>query len=175
MTYATLTGTTVTLTFPLAAAEGLRHAIAVVAPQRPTSEREELWQVWGALVNPQPPRAAPRPENERRDGMRGLREVAVRQARPEPVDVMAVLDRLMSSPCDACNGDCGSANPPVIGCPQREAIEARATIAELIEAANRAHMALIGYLPAHRNAVTDEAIAKVSAALAHVGSAGGAL
>ena len=44
-------------------------------------------------------------------------------------------------------------------------------IAELIEAANRAHMALIGYLPAHRNAVTDEAIAKVSAALANVGGA----
>lgn len=52
--------------------------------------------------------------------------------------------------------------------------EARAAIAELIEAANHAHMALIGYLPAHRNAVTDEAIAKVSAALARVGSHGGA-
>lgn len=47
--------------------------------------------------------------------------------------------------------------------------QARAAIAELVEAANHAHMALIGYLPAHRNAVTDEAITKVSAALARVG------
>ena len=52
----------------------------------------------------------------------------------DKIDVMAVMDRLMRAPCDACSGDCGSANPPVIGCPQREAIEARAAIAELIEA-----------------------------------------
>lgn len=48
------------------------------------------------------------------------------------IDVMAVMDRLMSAPCDECSGDCGSANPPVIGCPQREAIEARAAIAAII-------------------------------------------
>lgn len=33
----------------------------------------------------------------------------------------------------------------------------------LYEALQAAHMALIGYLPAHRNAVTDEAIAKARA------------
>ena len=132
MTDATLTGTTVTLTFPLAAAEGLRHAIAVVAPQRPTSEREELWQVWGALVNPQPPRASPRPENESRDGMRGLREVAVRQARPEPVDVLATLE--------------GAGNFLIAkGATPADVValhEARATIAELIEAASAAEFHL---------------------------------
>ena len=129
MTDATLTGTTVTLTFPLTAAEGLRHAITVVAPQRPTSEREELWQVWGALVNPQPPRAAPRPENERRDGMRGLREVAGREgARPEPVDVLAVMD------------SCTDELEKQPGCYYTDAAklqEARAAIAELIEAASQ--------------------------------------
>lgn len=50
-------------------------------------------------------------------------------------------------------------------------LDARAAVAELIEGANAAHMALIGYLPAHHNAVTDAAIAKVSAALARVGGA----
>lgn len=132
MTDATLTGTTVTLTFPLTAAEGLRHAITVVAPQRPTSEREELWQVWGALVNPQPPRASPRPENESRDGMRGLREVAVRQARPEPVDVLATLE--------------GAGNFLIAkGATPADVValhEARAAIAELIEAASAAEFHL---------------------------------
>lgn len=138
MTYATLTGTTVTLTFPLAAAEGLRHAIAVVAPQRPTSERDMLASIYGALVNPQP---APK----------------VRAA-GAPVDVLAVYDRLLRE-------------VPMGAGHMQNIVAARAAIAELIEAANRAHMALIGYLPAHRNAVTDEAIAKVSAALARVGGA----
>lgn len=124
MTDATLTGTTVTLTFPLAAAEGLRHAITVVAPQRPTSEREELWQGWGALVNPQPPRATPRPENESRDGMRGLREVASRQASPEPMNVLATLE--------------GAGNFLIAkGATPADVValhEARAAIAELVEA-----------------------------------------
>ena len=44
--------------------------------------------------------------------------------------------------------------------------EARAAVAELVEAASAAHMALIGYLPPHRNAVTEAAIAKVVSALA---------
>lgn len=160
MTTATLTdAATVTLAFPLAAAEGLRHAITLAINERPTSERDMLASIYGALVNPQPPRAAPRPENERRDGMRGLRDVAGREgARPEPVDVLATLE--------------GAGNFLIAkGATPADVValhEARATIAELIEAANRAHMALIGYLPAHRNAVTDEAIAKVSAALARV-------
>lgn len=128
MTTATLTGMTITLTFPLAAAEGLRNAITVVAPQRPTSEREELWRIWGALVNPQPPRATPRPENESRDGMRGLREVASRQTRPEPVDVLATLE--------------GAGNFLIAkGATPADVValhEARAAIAELIEAAREA-------------------------------------
>lgn len=37
---------------------------------------------------------------------------------------------------------------------------------ELLAALERAHMALIGYLPAHRNAVTDAAINAASAAIA---------
>lgn len=44
--------------------------------------------------------------------------------------------------------------------------EASSAVAELIEATQAAHMALIGYLPENRNAVTDEAISKVRAALA---------
>ena len=60
----------------------------------------------------------------------------------DKIDVLAVMDRLMNAPCDACSGDCGSANPPVIGCPQREAIEARAAIAELINAASAAEFHL---------------------------------
>lgn len=146
MTTATLTdAATVTLAFPLAAAEGLRHAITLAIHERPTSERDMLASIYGALVNPQP---AP-----------------VRAARAT-VDVLAVMD------------SCTDELEKQPGCYYTDAAklqEARAAIAELIEAANRAHMALIGYLPAHRNAVTDEAIAKVSAAIARVGSAGGAL
>ncbi len=72
----------------------------------------------------------------------------------DKIDVMAVMDRLMRAPCDACSGDCGSANPPVIGCPQREAIEARAAIAELIEADREYDLAAAALLactnkPAH--------------------------
>lgn len=79
MTTATLTdAATVTLAFPLAAAEGLRHAITLAIHERPTSERDMLASIYGALVNPQPPRSAPRSEDEKRDGMRGLREVAGR-------------------------------------------------------------------------------------------------
>ena len=73
MTTATLTdAATVTLAFPLAAAEGLRHAITLALPQRPTSERDMLASIYGALVNPQP---AP----------------TVRAA-GAPVDVLAVMD-----------------------------------------------------------------------------------
>ena len=98
--------------------------------------------------------------------MRGLREVAGREgARPEPVDVLATLEGVGNFLIAE-----GATPADVVALH-----EARAAIAELIEAANRAHMALIGYLPDHRNAVTDEAIAKVSAALARAGSAGGAL
>lgn len=164
MTYATLTGTTVTLAFPLAAAEGLRHAIAVVAPQRPTSEREELWQVWGALVNPQPPRAAPRPENERRDGMRGLREVAGRKgARPGPVDVLATLE--------------GAGNFLIAkGATPADVValhEARAAIAELIEAAESALRR--EEFKQGPDAGNDGLVRRLRAALARVGAAGGAL
>lgn len=77
-----------------------------------------------------------------------------------PVDVLAVMD------------SCTDELEKQPGCYYTDAAklqEARAAIAELIAAAKHAHMALIGYLPAHRNAVTDEAIAKVSAALARVG------
>ena len=145
MTTATLTdAATVTLAFPLAAAEGLRHAITLAIHERPTSERDMLASIYGALVNPQP---AP----------------TVRAA-CAPVDVLAVLQRQIDIALSYGSDE------------RAEALQdMRAAIAELIEAANRAHMALIGYLPDHRNAVTDEAIAKVSAALARVGSAGGAL
>ena len=137
MTTATLTdAATVTLAFPLAAAEGLRHAITLAIHERPTSERDMLASIYAALVNPQP---AP----------------SVRAA-GAPVDVLAGYDRLLRE-------------VPMGAGHMQNIIAARAAIAELIEAANRAHMALIGYLPAHRNAVTDEAIAKVSAALARVG------
>lgn len=134
MTYATLTGTTLTLTFPLAAAEGLRHAITLAIHERPTSERDMLASIYGALVNPQPARAAPRTENERRDGMRGLREVAGREgARPEPVDVLAVMD------------SCTDELEKQPGCYYTDAAklqEARAAIAELIEAASAAEFNL---------------------------------
>ena len=76
-------------------------------------------------------------------------------SRAEPVDVLAVYERLLRE-------------VPMGAGHMQNIVTARAAIAELIEAANRAHMALIGYLPAHRNAVTDEAIAKVSAAIARV-------
>ena len=86
------------------------------------------------------------------------------------VDVLAVMDRLMSAPCDACNGDCGSANPPVIGCPQREAIEARAAIDELIEAAREMDAVFDTYVfdygvTQHGLSVKD----RISAAIARVG------
>lgn len=125
MTTATLTdAATVTLAFPLAAAEGLRHAITLAIHERPTSERDMLASIYGALVNPQPPRAAPRPENERRDGMRGLREVAGREgARPEPVDVLAVLQRQIDLALPYGNDE------------RAEALqEVRAAIVDLIEA-----------------------------------------
>ena len=91
-----------------------------------------------------------------------------------PVDVLAVMDAAIeaarSQLKDAQTE--GTAAASAFRSSQLDGIlQARAAIAELIEAANRAHMALIGYLPAHRNAVTDEAIAKVSAALARVGGA----
>lgn len=79
-------------------------------------------------------------------------------SRAEPVDVLAVMDALIHYAAMQSGG---------VGRDYHE--QARAAVADLIEAANRAHMALIGYLPAHRNSVTDEAIAKVSAALARVG------
>jgi len=41
----------------------------------------------------------------------------------------------------------------------------RDKLAKLVEAANAAHMALIGYLPAHRNDVTDAAIEQLGEAL----------
>lgn len=81
------------------------------------------------------------------------------------VDVLAVMDALVESSARVAAGGTVTADPHTVEVAKRT----RAAIAELIEAANRAHMALIGYLPAHRNAVTDEAIAKVSAALARVG------
>ena len=77
------------------------------------------------------------------------------------VDVMAVWDDVIDHATNKPERNCGTL------CGLRLE-DSRAAIAELIEAANRAHMALIGYLPAHRNAVTDEAITKVSAALARV-------
>lgn len=86
----------------------------------------------------------------------------------DKIDVMAVIDRLMRAPCDACSGDCGSANPPVIGCPQREAIEARAAIAELIKAAREVR----GWVP-HGPWFTDApraASARFDAALARFGA-----
>lgn len=139
MTTATLTdAATVILAFPLAAAEGLRHAITLAIHERPTSERDMLASIYGALVNPQP---AP----------------TVRAA-CAPVDVLAVMDALIHYAAMQSGG---------VGRDYHK--QARAAVADLIEAANHAHMALIGYLPAHRNAVTDEAIAKVSAALARVG------
>lgn len=139
MTTATLTdAATVTLAFPLAAAEGLRHAITLAIHERPTSERDMLASIYGALVNPQP---APK----------------VRAA-GAPVDVLEVYDRLLRE-------------VPMGAGHMQNIVAARAAVAELIEATNRAQMALIGYLPAHRNAVTDEAIAKISAAIARVGGA----
>lgn len=163
MTTATLTdAATVTLAFPLAAAEGLRHAITLAIHERPTSERDMLASIYGALVNPQPPRAAPRPENERRDGMRGLREVAGREgARPEPVDVLAVMDRarLFTDP----QSDGGEAF-------RDEVSLARAAIAELIEAVkaerDAATTRLSGILAGQKHA---GAVQRVSDALARVG------
>lgn len=86
----------------------------------------------------------------------------------ETIDVLEVMDRLMNSACDACSGDCGAANPPVISCPQREAIEARAAIAELIAAAIEAR----GWIP-HGPWFTDApraATARFDAALARIGA-----
>lgn len=127
MTTATLTDAdTITLAFPLAAVEGLRHAITLAIHERPTSERDMLASIYGALVNPQPARAAPRTENEMRDGMRGLREVAGREgARPEPVDVLATLEGVGNFLIAE-----GATPADVVALH-----EARAAIAELIKAA----------------------------------------
>lgn len=111
MTYATLTGTTVTLTFPLAAAEGLRHAITMAIHERPTSERDMLASIYGALVNPQP---AP----------------TVRAA-CAPVDVLAVMDALIHYAAMQSGG---------VGRDYHE--QARAAIADLIEAASAAEFHL---------------------------------
>lgn len=129
MTTATLTdAATVTLAFPLAAAEGLRHAITLAIHERPTSERDMLASIYGALVNPQPPRAAPRPEAERRDGMRGLRGVDGRAA---PVDVLAVMDRAAESAGEIVKASNGDFRAVIY---QDDLFKARAAIAELIEA-----------------------------------------
>lgn len=47
---------------------------------------------------------------------------------------------------------------------ERDALSAE--VGSLREALGQAHMALIGYLPAHRNAITDAAIESARAALA---------
>lgn len=77
---------------------------------------------------------------------------------PEPVSVLATLE--------------GAGNFLIAkGATPADVValhEARAAIAELIEAAQAGHMALIGYLPTHRNNVTDAAIEKLRAALANV-------
>lgn len=112
MTTATLTdAATVTLAFPLAAVEGLRHAITLAIHERPTSERDMLASIYGALVNPQP---AP----------------TVRAA-CAPVDVLAVMDLaaglLIGCPDDDVAEDCSA-----------DVAKARAAVAELIEAAESA-------------------------------------
>lgn len=76
------------------------------------------------------------------------------------VDVLAVMDEAAHAYAE-CRAEQGRG--AVLA---DDLLEARAAVAGLIEGANAAHMALLGYLPAHRNAVTDAAIAKVGAALA---------
>lgn len=92
---------------------------------------------------------------------------------PQGGDAVSALDVLAANVAVANTARQNDRYTSIVTCADcmMEAREALAAIAELIEAANRAHMALIGYLPAHRNAVTDEAIAKISAALARVGGA----
>lgn len=122
MTTATLTdAATVTLAFPLAAAEGLRHAITLAIHERPTSERDMLASIYGALVNPQP---APK----------------VRAA-GAPVDVLAVMARRQHGPeVDPDTGaDRGSCCEHAWADGWNDCIgnlaDARAAVAELIEAA----------------------------------------
>lgn len=55
--------------------------------------------------------------------------------------------------------------------PDNEMTNLRDQVTALVEAAHAAHMALIGYLPAHRNAVTDAAIEKIGSALKPFGGA----
>ena len=63
--------------------------------------------------------------------MRGLREVAGREgARPEPVDVLAVMDALVESTARLAAGGTVTADPHTVEVAKRT----RAAIAELIEA-----------------------------------------
>lgn len=148
MTTATMTdAATVTLAFPLAAAEGLRHAITLAIHERPTSERDMLASIYGALVNPQP---AP----------------TVRAA-CAPVDVLATYDRLIREV------------PMGLGHMQN-IVAAHAAVAELIEALRKAEDRLGVLIESdnedHGGAAPEDVAAweACNAALARVGSAGGA-
>lgn len=54
----------------------------------------------------------------------------------------------------------------LIACLEAEIVKRDALVAELEAALNQAHMALVGYLPGHRNAVTTAAIESARALLA---------
>lgn len=155
MTTATLTdAATITLAFPLAAAEGLRHAITLALPQRPTSERDMLASIYGALVNPQP---------------------APVRAASATVDVLAVMDALVESTARVAAGGTVTADPHTVEVAKRT----RAAIAELIEAAREAS-ATLGHvyhttpLPPKLEQYAHDGYQRLDAALARVSSAGGA-
>lgn len=153
MTTATLTdAATVTLAFPLAAAEGLRHAIALAIPQRPTNERDMLASIYGALVNPQP---------------------APMRAAGAPVDVLAVMDAAIEAARSRLRDAQteGTAAASAFRSSQLDGVlQARAAIAELIACAQRSAEIL--------ERVDDPAACgnaqRLRTALARAGSAGGA-
>lgn len=163
MTTATLTdAATVTLAFPLAAAEGLRHAITLAIHERPTSERDMLASIYGALVNPQP--------------------ASVRAARA-PVDVLANAAnwRIEMRGDERCivEPDVGVV-AVVFGDGPEEAktilyaVQQRAAIAELIYVAEDARDSLSAANKIYSDGAIGILIDRLSAALARVGSAGGA-
>lgn len=46
-------------------------------------------------------------------------------------DLGRIAQLLRQIPCELCEYDCHSANPPVVGCPVRERLEAAETLARV--------------------------------------------
>ena len=81
---------------------------------------------------------------------------------------IAEVRALLAAPAAGKSDSCYVCGQPAVYCASKHhtAPQAATGTQGLREALEKAYMALIGYLPAHRNAVTDEAINVASAALA---------